>query len=504
MRPIRTLSLLLILGVSPLTAQAPVRAAPLSRQATAQPQAAGMSLKEARDSFAKADADKSGSLALEEAATSGLDSGAFAGADADADGKLDQDEFLVGAESRAAKLPAGAAADLTAESTRLQALRRAQKTEELRTRREVTAPGAARTGNRAGTSPASPGEPAAPADTSAPATTAPSGPAAARRALAPATPADQENPQDLRASIVRRLWTGELSPEKARELLEAIDRRLGTTPLEQPKTDAAPTPAGEAAGLVPSGPNHDLRAIEETLSRRIRKSEVDSDKAKELYDNTIRRVENARGAGSPQAPAAGATTAPPNPEGIRARIAEAQSDLTRRLRNAEVTPEQAALQQAALVKRLRNTVEGLKEGSQPTAGASGEPAAPPAPGGNTPAAADQSSPSVPNPARPRPESTVPTAPAAATPPVSLPARRASDPAAPVQPAPGAARGTTSAPTPPAQPASNPPAPSPVDGGPIKPAPPPAKPAPPPAKPARPAPPAAKPVSPPVSGGGKSA
>ncbi|MEO6711185.1 MAG: hypothetical protein ABI054_14255 [Planctomycetota bacterium] len=487
MRPIRNLSLLLILGASPLAAQAPARAASVARQTPTQPQAAGMSLKEARDSFAKADADQSGSLAVEEAASAGLDSGAFAAADADANGKLDQDEFVVGTESRAAKLPGGVAADLTAESTRLQALRRAQKTEELRTRRDVTAPAAARTGNRAGTPPSNTGEPAAPADRRAPAIPAPSGPAAARRALAPETPADQENPQDLRASIVRRLRTGELSPEKARELLEGIDRRLGPLPKEQPKPDAAPAAPGEAAGLAPSGPNHDLRLIEETLSRRIRKSELDSDKAKELYDNTIRRAENARGAGSPEAPSSGATTTPPNPEGIRARIAEAQSDLTRRLRNSEVSPEQAAIQQAALVKRLRNSVEGMKEGAQPATGASGEAAASPAPDAKTPAAADPSKLPVPTPARPRSESTAPVTPAGSTPPVNQPARRANDPATPAQPAPAAARGATPAPIAQPPPASNPPAPVEVSTP----------------KPARPPPPASKPATPPVSGGGGS-
>ena len=108
MRPIRNLTLLLILGAAPLQAQDAAGAAPAARKAPAQPQPAGLTLKEVRESFAKADADQSRSLSAEEASKAGLDAAAFSAADADADLKLSLDEFTVGSESRAAKGSAGA------------------------------------------------------------------------------------------------------------------------------------------------------------------------------------------------------------------------------------------------------------------------------------------------------------------------------------------------------------------------------------------------------------
>ncbi len=481
MRPIRTLTLILLLASAPLSAQTIGGAAPGSRRAPAPAPAvtapAGLTLKEVRDAFAKADADRSGGLTSDEAVSGGIDAGAFAGADADSDSKLSADEYTVASEGRAAKLAGGAASDLTAESTRLQALRRAQKSEDLKSKREVKPPAApAPVGAAEGARAAAP----------VAATPAPSGPAAARRALAPVAEDQTRTPQEVRADILRRVRNGEISAEKARVELEAVDLRIA-------KTAGGKDPVGTSASgsAAPGAPNADkepdLRAIEESLNRRLRNSELDSAKATELYGDTLRRVENARGADAPK-PAPGVETksagagasdsnaAPAAPQGFRSKLADAQGDLTRRVRNAELTPEQAALEEAAMTKRLRQAAEGLKaagssgsatsaDGSA-TASTSGAGAATTGTTGTAP---------TPAPAPARTRADVPAQPAPAVPAVNPPARRGNDVAPPV-PAPAPARGSTPTPAPSTQPTA--PAPADNAGGAARPARPAPKPAPP--------------------------
>jgi len=475
MRPIRTLLLLLPFTVAPLLAQ-DKRPAPAPAPAPARPvapaarpaAATGLSLQQVRDSFAKSDADRSGKLDAAEALAAGLDASAFSAAYADADQGLDQDEFVVGSEGRAAKQPGGVAADLSAESTRLQALRRAQKSEDLRTRREAapnSAPGAARTG--AAREPSSPRAAAAePAGREAGATAAApavNGPAAARRAAAVESPADREKRLlEIRESIARRLRNGELSAEQAQEAYAALDRRIANALGE-----GKPNAASEAAPAADASKKEvDLKAIEENLNRRLRNSELDPAKAQEVFGDVSRRIDNAQGAGAP-APAsgdtAGAAAAPQPPASLRDRVIEAQGDLTRRMRNAELSPEQAAAEKEAIRKRTENAVEKAKTGDGASA-----PAAQPAAG-------------TPAPARAR------GAPAQVPPVAAPPARRGADAGTPPPsnppPARGAGRPATAPGTPAAQPAPVRPAPQ------DKPATAPA--------PARPAP---KPATPPANGG----
>ena len=108
MRPIRYWTLVLILGATPLRAQDAGAARP-ARQAPAPQPAAGLTLKEVRESFGKADADQSTSLSAQEAAVAGFDAGAFSAADSDGDQKLSLDVFTIGSESRAAKTSSGSA-----------------------------------------------------------------------------------------------------------------------------------------------------------------------------------------------------------------------------------------------------------------------------------------------------------------------------------------------------------------------------------------------------------
>ncbi|HUR27711.1 MAG TPA: hypothetical protein VM509_05955 [Planctomycetota bacterium] len=397
MKPIRTLGLIMILGAAPAGAQDAPLGKDVTRPVPTPPAPAGLTVKEVRDTFTRVDADRSGALSAEEAAVGALDAAAFSAADADGDKTLNSDEFTVASEARASKLATGVSAELTAESTRLQALRRAQKSEELK-RREAQAPGAARTAGQ---------KPVAPVvtPTGSNDATAPAGPAAARRALAPdATGETELTPQEIRASIVRRLRNGEISQEKARVDLEAIDRRIANATA----TPGAPASPAPVPAVQPTAPNPDVRAVEEISSRRLRSSELEPAKPKEVSDPTIRRAEKAAGTG--ESPAGAAPSDASKPEGIRARIAEAQADLTRRLRNAEVTPEQAALEQAALVKRLRNAVESLPGGE--VSGAPAEPSrtsATPAPSKTDPPAARARAEGVPPPApTPAPEGSVPT------------------------------------------------------------------------------------------------
>jgi hypothetical protein len=305
MKPIRTLSLILVLcggtfGAEPQGGTGPgARVAP-ARPAPQAPQATGMSLKEVREAFAKADADRSGSLSVDEAAFGGLDAAGFTAGDADGDAKLNLDEYVVASESRVAKLSGGAASDLTAESTRVQALRRAQKAEAQKTRREAA--GAPAIG--AGTAPPAAADPAGAAG-------ATPGPAAARRALAPAAPAapgaagaetdDPRTLQEIRSSIVRRLRNGEISEEKARVELEAVDRRIANA--TKGAATAAPEVSGAPAGAAQADKKIDLRSVEASLNKRIRNSDLEGDQAVATYENTLRRIENARGATPPPAAA---------------------------------------------------------------------------------------------------------------------------------------------------------------------------------------------------------
>jgi hypothetical protein len=301
---------------------------------------------------------------------------------------------------------------LTAESTRLQALRRAQKAEELKTRRDATptrpaapdaptanGPGAARSaaGNPRAAQPAakSDGPVAAPAPAA--------GPAAVRRAAAE-TPAEREQRlQEIRDSIARRLRNGELSADQALAAYAAVDKRLGNALGEKQAQPAVPaSPVG--AGVDAEKPAIDLQAIEESLNRRLRNGGLDPDKAAEIFGDVSRRIDNAQGAkdkaattpnappaARPQRSATAGETATPELEtpSLRERVLEAQQNLAKRMRNAELTPEQAAAQKEVLRKRTERAVEKAKSAaasSEASAGAAPEAPQPARTGAHAPPA----------------------------------------------------------------------------------------------------------------------
>ena len=484
MRPIRILSLLLVLAAVPASAQVAPTAPGAARKPAAPTPQAALTLPQVREVFAKSDADHSGGLNSIESLAAGLEAAGFTAADLDLDQQLSTDEFIVASESRASKQAAGVASDLVAESTRLQALRRAQKSEDLKLRREAATPAAPASARGATREPAAtpaPGAEAAPAPAAV-------GPAAARRALATETAPDREKRlQEIRDSIARRLRNGELTPEQAQEAYATLDRRISNALGDAPKATPAQPSGTASTGEV------DLRALEESLNRRLRNSELDAAKAQEIYNDLSRRVENAKLGGEPVAtPAVGASelgvagsplqTAGAGPQAtpsLRDKVIEAQDDLTRRMRNAELTPEQAAAERAAVSLRSQHAVEKAKSlDGEHSAGASGAPAvAEPEPqparvrGANPPIAPPTDTtprrPATPGAVAPNAPNTPPTggvraagSPAAAGTPSAQPApARAADPTE--KPVPPAARPAATDKQAPATPVPARPAPKPV-------------------------------------------
>lgn len=256
MNPLCKLCWILMLGGAALGSQNEGEAGPSSRRrAVAQP--IGLTLGQVRESFSVADTNKSGSLDLAEAVASGLDGPTFALADADGDLWMSLAEFTVNSETRAARTGKAVAGDLRAESTRLQAQRRAERTQELLSRREAgahrsTASGSGAKGRNL------------PVDG---ARSASSGPAASRGALLHLS--DEERAWaalDLRSEILLRIRRGELTPENARLGLEAIDRRIAALTVEPakagaPNSNRSPRDSANSgdSGMGPSRPVQEIQ-----------------------------------------------------------------------------------------------------------------------------------------------------------------------------------------------------------------------------------------------------
>jgi hypothetical protein len=355
----------------------------LSAAAQRQQDREAVTLESARATFTRADGDTNAQLSAAEASAVGIDARSLAAADGDGNGSLSRDEFLVAYHQGLVRQSRAVAADLEAESTRLQALRRAQRSEELKqSRGPATAPPAAGPGRRARADVAAGG---------APPSGAPAGPAAARRAAA-----ESADPQELRAAklhqieetLNRRLRNGELTDEEAKATYERMKLRIDNALGVQHTTDSAAAPAAQTP--APAGASADgareqqLLAIQESLNRRLRNADLSNREAIAAFERTNRRIENALNGqtGGQPAPADGAATAAGAPaesaptalppDSLRARVAAAQSALTRRVRNGQVDPATAAAAQEALRQRIERAVSGNQT-------APGQPAAPAAP-----------------------------------------------------------------------------------------------------------------------------
>jgi hypothetical protein len=91
-----------------------------------------VSLAEARALFARVDQDASGELGTREADYAGLAASTAASFDADGNGSLSLEEFIVAHQQTLVRAGKRAAPDLEAESTRIQAVRRAKQAERVR------------------------------------------------------------------------------------------------------------------------------------------------------------------------------------------------------------------------------------------------------------------------------------------------------------------------------------------------------------------------------------
>jgi hypothetical protein len=206
-----------------------------------------VTLADARGAFVRADSDKSGALDASEAAKAGIDASRFSGLDSDGAGGLSRDEFIVGFHQEAVRDGKSAATDLAAESTRLQALRRARRSQRLERRAQ--------------------------------------GPGAARQSAQP-QPQPESHEQKLQAirdSLSKRVRNGGLTEEQALAAYESVAKRLDNALL------------GEAAQPNELGSEQHLATILETLNTRVRNGSLSQREATAVYERVSKRVNNALG-----------------------------------------------------------------------------------------------------------------------------------------------------------------------------------------------------------------
>lgn len=158
----------------------------------------GESLVEVRTLFRRVDADRDGRLDVREADHGGIDWTRLAASDQDRDGRLDAEEFVVARQRELARLGKVAAPNLTAESTRIQALWRARAAQAERERAATAAADdtATRLARLLGPAP-TPGPP--------PGARAPGGPAQARLSEALDSSAAQTAERARRAQMLLEL-----------------------------------------------------------------------------------------------------------------------------------------------------------------------------------------------------------------------------------------------------------------------------------------------------------
>ena len=211
-----------------------------------------VTLADARTAFERADSDKDGALDAAEAAKAGIDATRFSGLDADAAGGLSRDEFIVGFHQEAVRKGKSAASDLTAESTRLQALRRARRSQRLERRAQ--------------------------------------GPAAARQsARAQPQPelSHEQKLQAIRDSLNKRVRNSEMTEEQALSAYENAARRLDNALL------------GQAAAANGQSTEQHLAQVLETLNARVRNGSLSQREATGVYERVSKRVNNALGQKTP-------------------------------------------------------------------------------------------------------------------------------------------------------------------------------------------------------------
>jgi hypothetical protein len=340
-----------------------------------------VSLDQARASFAKGDTDKSNGLSSAELTALGLDATAMLASDWNSDQSLSSDEFLVGYHQLLVRQAKTVAADLEAESTRLQALRRAQRSEELKPRpageRPLPLGPSQRVRQKSGETTDPAGAPVAtPAIPSEPAAGPGAGPGAVRRPAAPsADTAAQTREEKLLAiqeTLNRRVRNGDLTDEEARSIYASVSKRikngLNTGNAADPGAPREPELTRE----------QQLLAIQASLNQRLRNADLSQREALGAYAKVDKRIDNALGKGKstegPASTGAPAITPPGAPEpSLEQKILQAQKDLTRRVRNGQVDPNQAGKAQERLRQRVERAT-GQPGSPAPTADA-------PAPGG---------------------------------------------------------------------------------------------------------------------------
>lgn len=382
----------------------------------AQDKSAAVTLETARALFTRADADGNGQLSASEATTLGFDARSMSSSDSDANQSLSRDEFIVGYHQFLVHQAKPVAADLEAESTRLQALRRAQRSEELKQGRQVgtaganqPAPSEARQGPRGPAQRSGAESPAVPSrqtpETGA-GTPSGAGPGAARRVALAGGDVQQTREEKLRAiqeTLNRRLRNGELSDPEAKAAYERMRQRIDNALGLKPEVAPAAAPDGSAVAVAGADAEktreEQLLAIQESLNKRLRNADLSQREALAAYARVDHRIDNALG-GTPADPAhpAGDATAAEKPlqtmtpeeaETLRQRVLDAQRALTRRVRNGQVDPASAAAAQADLRRRVeRAASNGVPPGAAETPSApaterarrsAGDPAASPPP-----------------------------------------------------------------------------------------------------------------------------
>jgi hypothetical protein len=391
--------------------------------AVAQDKTAAVTLDTARALFTRADADGNGQLSASEATTLGFDARSMSSSDSDANQSLSRDEFIVGYHQFLVHQAKPVAADLEAESTRLQALRRAQRSEELKQGRQVgtaganqPAPSDARQGPRGPSQRTGAESPAAvpsrPAPETGAATPSAAGPGAARRVALAGGDVQQTREEKLRAiqeTLNRRLRNGELSDPEAKAAYERMRQRIDNALGLRPEVAPAAAPDGSAAASADAQKSREeqLLAIQESLNKRLRNADLSQREALGAYARVDHRIDNALGVTptDPAHPAGDAAPAAESPrpaltpeeaETLRQRVLDAQLALTRRVRNGQVDPATAAAAQADLRRRLERAVSnGVPQAGTET------PAAPAAERARRSAGDPAASPPSPPPARPR-------------------------------------------------------------------------------------------------------
>jgi hypothetical protein len=276
------------------------------------------SLQGARALFQRVDQDRSGQLDTQEGDHAGIDARALPGFDVDQNGSLSWEEFVVGHRQARARAGKAVAADLDAEATRLQALRRARETGDGSGRRSD--PGregaAGQTGNGL-----------------------------------------RSEVEEARKDLNQRLRSAGVDPREGHAAQKALEKRIqglvsgsqgsGATsrlaggPSAQRRA-AAGDPGAPGRRPAPLTLEEKIEAAQKALDTRLRNAGVDERLGHHQQGLLLRRAENATGG----AAAPGGT--------FDEKLEAAQDALNRRLRQADVGARQGHFEQEQLLRRAEN------------------------------------------------------------------------------------------------------------------------------------------------------